>query len=138
MNDQRFDGLPSVPREDRTPVERASNMAREAGRSIVSEFGAALDRRDRLRIIAIFKRTLIPPGRPGRIPCGRITEAYQDCKAGLHGLALYRKHIPGLDKMNQYKRKYEVRRLMETIRTRERRAARNRPSNPDNGSPERG
>ena len=109
--------------KDLTPVERACELAREAGGGIVSALGAELERRDKLRTIAVFKRTLIPAGRPGRRRKKSITEAHLDWKAGLRPPFLCEKHISGFGKMNQYQRDYEARRLMEAIRTRERRAA---------------
>ena len=104
-------------------MERACELAREAGGKILSEVGAELERRDKLRTIAAFKCTLIPPRRSGRNRDSRITEAYQDWKDGSRGTWLYNKHIPGFAKMNQYTREVKARRLMDAIRNRERRAA---------------
>ena len=121
---------PSGSGKDLTPVERACKLALEAGNRIVSEFGGALERRDKLRTTAVFKRALIPARRSGRIPNSRITEAYQDWKVGLSGVFLYKRHIPGFDRMNQYRREVKARRLMDAIRTRKRRAVKRPPASP--------
>lgn len=41
----------------------------------------------------------------------------------MRGLQLYRKHIRNFDNLNQYRRRYEVLKLSEAIRSRERRRA---------------
>jgi hypothetical protein len=65
---------------------------------------------------------VISPGkRPGRRRNAGITAAHRDCKNGMHGLELYRKHIPGWERHNRYRREVEARRLMDAIRSRERR-----------------
>jgi hypothetical protein len=142
MSDQESKGVPPVP-GDRSKsggsgnsvsaVKRACELAQEAGTKITSELGTELDRPDKLRTVAAFKRTLIPPKRSGRIPSRRITEAHRDWKAGLCGLLLYQKHIPGFDKMNRYTREVKSRRLMDAIRNRERRAANCLRPNPTEG-----
>ena len=148
MSDERSKGLPPatslVPEPSGfgntlTPVERACKLAQDTGRSIVSEFGSELERGDKLRTIAVFKRTLIPAGRPGRKREKAITEAHLDFMAGLRPPFLYEKHIPGFRKMNQYRREVEGRRLMDAIRTRRRRAAkcsRSKPKECDDEKPE--
>ena len=112
------------------PVERACKLALAAGSHIVSELGPELERRDKLKAVAVFKRTLIPSRRRGRQRSIRITQAHRDWKAGLHGPFLYTTHIPGFDKMNQYRREVKARRLMDAIRSRERRAVKRPPASP--------
>lgn len=92
----------------------------ESGQRIAAEFGD-LDRRERVRLTTLFRRQLIPPGKPGRRRSKEITAAYSDWKSGMRGLALYRKHLPGFDRMNHYKRKVKTTALMDAIRSRERR-----------------
>lgn len=103
-----------------TPFNRARKAATEAGRQIVNEFGQ-LDRRERVGIIRVFRSQLIPPRKPGRRPSKEVTAAHEDWQAGMRGTELYRKHIPGFDRMNRYRRNAMIRALLDAIRSRERR-----------------
>ena len=130
MNDQQSNG-PATPATGEskpsgcgTPptLEDLSGEAKQAGQRIAPHC-VAMTRSERLRIVLEFRRQLIPRGRPGRRRKKSITEAHLDWKAGLRPPFLYDKHIPGFRKMSQYRRDYEGRRLMDAIRTRQRRAA---------------
>jgi hypothetical protein len=59
-----------------------------------------------------------------------VTAALADWKAGIRGVALFQKHIPGWQKHNRYRRMAEEKRLMDAIRSRDRRAKQNRNSDP--------
>ncbi len=144
MSDQQSKGLPtpsdggqqtSVFGGGSTTPENpptAEFIATEAGQRIASEC-AHLDSRGRLRIVATFRRQLITPGRPGRKRCKEITEAHADWKSGLRGVELYRKHIPGHERMGQWKREAKSRDLMDAIRSRERRATKQEHSDSGRG-----
>jgi hypothetical protein len=106
--------------------DKARNLAEEIGLRIVTEFGAELERRDRLKIATAFRRQLIPPRPPGRRPKEAITAAHRDWKAGVRGLELFRRHIPDFDKKGHWRRKGESQALMDAIRTRHRRERRRR------------
>ena len=109
----------------------ACKRAQEAGAWIVADYGPVLSHKDKAKAVTLFRRALIPPKRPGRKPKEAVTAAHRDFETGMRGSALYRAHIPGWEKHNRYRRKYEERALMAAINTRKRRlgieAASNRP-----------
>ena len=105
--------------------ERAKSVTVETARYVATEF-AALDRSERLRLVKAFRVELIPRKAPGRKRQKEITAAYADWKQGAKGLQLYRKHIPGFDKLAQWRRQTKSRALMDAIRTRQRRERRRR------------
>src|SRR5690348_8362265 len=92
---------PSVPAIG--ALHAATVAATEAAKWIATEF-SELDRRERMRIVGTFRRQLIPPGKPGRRRSKEITAAHVDWKSGIRGLALYRKHISGFERMSRWKR----------------------------------
>lgn len=92
----------------------------EAGQRIRKDFGN-LDVKQRRKLIREFRIQLIPLRRPGRKRRKEITAAYATWKAGLCGLALYRVHITNFDRMSLWRRRGEARKLMDAIRSRERR-----------------
>jgi hypothetical protein len=51
-----------------------------------------------------------------------LNEADRDYLAGLRGVALYRKHIPGYAKLSRWRRKAEQKRLMDSLHKRASRA----------------
>jgi hypothetical protein len=108
-------------------IRQAESAAVDAGRSIAVSL-LEIKGRDRLKIVRVFRSQIIPPGRPGRRRKERITAAHRDWKNGIRGVALYRKHIEGWDKHGQWRRKGEERRLMDAIRSRERRDQGKKPS----------
>jgi hypothetical protein len=112
-------GTPAPTLENLPPAEV---IATEAGQRIARDY-PHLDRRWRLRIASTFRRQLIPPRKPGRKRRKEITAAHADWKLGLRGLELYRRHIPGFDRMSQWRRESTIRDLMDAIRSRERRAS---------------
>ena len=134
MSDQQSKGLPSIsgdeqktsvcgtsaPCPDNLPP--AELIASDAGQRIARDH-PHLDRRGRLRIVSTFRRQLIPPRKPGRKRRKEITAAHADWKLGTHGLELYRRHIPGFDRMSRWRRESTIRDLMDAIRSRERRAS---------------
>jgi len=71
--------------------------------------------------VSLFRAGVVPRRRAGRRPKAQVTAAYQDWKAGMRGVALFRKHIPGWQKHNRYRRIAEEKRLMDAIRSRYRR-----------------
>jgi hypothetical protein len=94
-------GTPAPPSPERVAQARAAAI--EAGQRIAKAF-PDLDRRTKLGLATAFRRQLIPRGKPGRRRSKEITAAHADLKSGVRGLALYRKHIAGFDRMNRYKR----------------------------------
>ena len=125
-NDEKCDVAADVNREPKPdvngrPCELASKRAQEAGARIVADLGAALSSRDRKNLVTAFRRTLLPPKRPGRRCKETITAAHRDWQNVMHGPALYRADIPGWEKHNRFRRKCEAQTLMDAIRTRERR-----------------
>jgi hypothetical protein len=103
-------------------VAKAKETAVEAAREIQASTGQPIERRDALRIVSAFRSTLVPHGRRGRKQKAVITAAHADYKGGMRGVALYRKHIPRFTSMSHWEREVEARRLMDAIRSRERRA----------------
>lgn len=106
-------------------VDRAIAILTGAAHRIEAECGGiALNRRHRMIIASRLWRLLVPRRRPGRKRKPMLTSAVEDYKAGMRGPQLYRKYIPGLDRMNRYKREVLARRLRDAIRTRIRREQR--------------
>jgi hypothetical protein len=117
------DGLPEMSvldTEDAKQFAQATDAAVAAGQQIAKDF-QSLGHGQRLRVASIFRRQLLPPGKPGRKRSNRITAAHADWKTGMSGVALYGKHIHGWKRHNYWRRKAESRALMDAIRTRERR-----------------
>jgi len=115
--------LSSSLREETASATRreGTDAAIDAADRIRQEF-PDLGRRELLRIVTAFRRALIPRQRRGRRPSKEITAAHADWKCGMCGVALYRKHIVGFDRMSRWKRQGKSRALMEAIRSRERRS----------------
>ena len=88
---------------------------------MLAKFRAALDRRERIKLLAVFHRKLIPPRTPGRPLRENVSAALLDWKAGMHGPEFYQKHIRGWEKQNNYRRRYEARALWNAIHARVRR-----------------
>ena len=105
-------------------VARAKEIAVDAARKIQTAVRQPIERRDALRIVSAFRSTLIPHGRRGRKQKAVITAAHADYKRGMRGIPLFRNHIPRFDRMGHWEREVKTRRLMDAIRTRERRARR--------------
>jgi hypothetical protein len=99
-------------------------VAADAGRSILEQYEPSFDRCARLRIVHAFRSALIAERKPGRRPKAAITAAYESWRAGLRGLALYKRHIPKFDGMSRWRRKAEQQRLMDAIHSRHRRVRR--------------
>jgi hypothetical protein len=106
-------------------VAKAKGIALEAARQIQAAVRQPIERRDALRIVSAFRSTLIPRRRPGRKQRAVITAALADYKSGIRGVALYREHIPRFASMSHWEREVKARRLMDAIRSRERRARAN-------------
>jgi hypothetical protein len=103
------------------PVAEACRLAQAVSARIIAQFGPALERGERVKVLATFRRTLFPRRRSGRRPKESITAAHRDWKNGVRGIALYKAHIPRWEKHNHWKRRGEERALMDAIRKRERR-----------------
>jgi hypothetical protein len=101
----------------------AKEMTTRAADDIRRQHGA-LTRDECLRLVSVFRTGLVPRRRAGRRPKPQVTAAYFDWKAGMRGVALFRKHIPGWDKHGEWRRKAETRALMDAIRSRYRRERR--------------
>jgi hypothetical protein len=89
----------------------------DAGRRIATQF-PALNRNDWIQLVKAFRTLLISPRSRGRKRSKEITAAYLDWKAGMHWLALCRKHIPGFEGMSHNKRQAKSRALRDAIRSR--------------------
>jgi len=86
----------------------------------------------RARLARSIRRRIVPRRKPGP-KNSRLDAAYRDYRAGSRGMPLYRKHIPGHDKMSQWRRAYRQRRLMNALqkrasREKKRRSRKHRPS----------
>ncbi len=99
----------------------AREMTARAAHDIRRQHGSSLTREESLRLVSAFQSALVPRRRAGRRPKPQVTAAYLDWKAGMRGVALHRKHIPGSEKHNRYRRMAEEKRLMDAIRSRCRR-----------------
>jgi hypothetical protein len=78
--------------------------------------------------IAVAVRRLIVPRRKSGPKDSRADAAYADYRSGQRGLELFRKYIPGHDKMGRWRRRIEEKRLMNTLQkraSRDRRGAQN-------------
>ena len=109
-----------------TPQKERRTQARAAAVEAAQRIGVQcsdLDRDDRVHVAKAFRGQLIPPRCRGRKRSEQITAAHADWKGGLRGVRLYQKHIPGFDQLSEWRRRYESRRLLEAIRSRERRVA---------------
>jgi len=98
----------------------AAAIAEQTGKEIAAKF-CDLGTRERRSLVLRFRRQLFPASKPGRRRSGQITAACSDWNAGMRGVALYRKNIPGYDRMGHWQRKVKTRALMDAIRARRRR-----------------
>lgn len=80
-------------------------------------------RSTRLRIAAAVRRVLVPRLKPGRRD-HRLDSAYADYRAGMRGMALFRKHIPNHDRLSLWRRRIEEGRLRNTLQKRAQRERR--------------
>jgi hypothetical protein len=92
-------------------------------------------------VLAESRRRILPPGKRGRKRSEQITAAHADWSAGIRGVELYRKYIPGFEHMSRWRRGSESRTLLNAIHSRERRArkqtqndSRNSDSRPESPS----
>ena len=79
-----------------------------------------LPRSARLQVVTRVRQVIVPKRKPGR-KNPNIDSAWQDYQRGVRGLKLYRRHIPGHGRMNQYHRAAEENRLLDGLRKRARR-----------------
>jgi len=109
------------------PISEALSVAKEKATRIAHEireqFGESLTREDYILVARAFHSAVVPKRKPGRRPKAQVTAAYQDWKAGVRGVALFRTHIPGWDKHSKWRRKHEARALLDAIGSRRRREA---------------
>ena len=85
------------------------------------------------RLARLVRRQIVPRRKPG--PKGsRLNAAYCDYRAGLRGLPLYRKHIPGHDKMSQWRRTFTEKRLLNALQQRASREKRRRKTRRKRGA----
>ena len=71
---------------------------------IREEFGERLTREDYVQVARVFYSAIVPKRKPGRRRKPQVTAAHANWKAGIRGVALYRKHIPGWQNHNRYRR----------------------------------
>jgi hypothetical protein len=116
------------------PASEACTAAKEKAAQVAQEirqtFGERLTREECIRVASAFRSAVVPKRKPGRRRKAHVTAALADWKAGIRGVALFQKHIPGWQKHNRYRRMAEEKRLMDAIRSRDRRAKQNRNSDP--------
>jgi len=101
-------------------LAEATAIAECAGKEIAMSF-RNLAPRQRRNVLMVFRRQLFPRGKAGRKRSGAITAAYADWKEGMRGMQLYRKHIPGWERHNSWRRQAESRALLGAIHARNRR-----------------
>lgn len=102
-------------------LAQGKEFARRLGEITRREFGRVLNRREFIQVAQEFRSAVVPRRTPGRKPSTRVTRAYADYQAGKHGIALYREHIPGFEKLGPRGRRTQADKLMAAIRTRRRR-----------------
>jgi hypothetical protein len=110
----------------------------EEGVSEAAQDGSLTERQRRL-IVSAVRRKLLPPGPRGRRNSERITAAYADWKAGMRGIELYARHIPGFREMSYWKKKDKIRTLNDALSKREKRRTNPkavRPTKPESCPPE--
>jgi hypothetical protein len=78
----------------------AKEIVTRVAHDIRREFGAGLTREQCLKLVGVFRAGVVPRQRAGRRPKPQVTAAYLDWKAGMRGVALFRKHIPEWDRRN--------------------------------------
>jgi hypothetical protein len=71
----------------------------------------------RVFVSATVRRRVVPRRRPGR-KTSRLDAAWIDYQAGVRGLQLFRKYIPGHDRMSCWRRAFRQKRLMNTLHKR--------------------
>jgi len=99
----------------------SKEITTQAFHDIRRQYGERLTREECLKLVSLFRAGMVPRRRAGRRPKPQVTAAYLDWKAGMRGVALFRKHIPGWQKHNRYRRMAEQKGLMDAIRNRVRR-----------------
>lgn len=99
----------------------AKEMAARAAHDIRSQYGEQLTRDECQKLVSAFRAGVVPRRKAGRRPKPHVTAAYLDWKAGMRGVQLFEKHIPGWRKHNRYHRIGEQKELMDAIRSRRRR-----------------
>jgi hypothetical protein len=99
----------------------AKERTAQAAHDIRCQHGQGLTREECLRLVSAFRAGMVPRRRAGRRPKPQVTAAYLDWKAGMRGVALFRKHIPGWDGHHRYRKIGEQKALMDAIRSRARR-----------------
>ena len=89
----------------------------------------------RLRVVAAVRGLIVTRGKPGKRKDARLDRASVDYEAGMRGLKLFRKHIPGYDKLSHWRRGLQQRRLMGALQQRVSRSKKKRHRrNPPTGA----
>jgi hypothetical protein len=89
----------------------------------------------RLRVVAAARELIVTRGKPGKRKDARLDRASVDYEAGMRGLKLFRKHIPGYDKLSHWRRGLQQRRLMGALQQRVSRSKKKRHRrNPPTGA----
>ena len=96
-------------------------MTTRAAHDIRRQYGQRLTRDECVKLVSVLRAGLVPRRRAGRRPKPQVTAAYLDWKAGMRGVALFRKHIPGWEGHHRYRKIGEQKALMDAIRSRSRR-----------------
>jgi hypothetical protein len=108
------------------PTSEALAAAKEKAlrigqREFREEFGESLTRDEWIQVVRAFGSAIVPKRKAGRPRKAQVTAALADWKAGMRGVDLYRKHIPGWQSHNRYRRMAEQKSLLDAIRSRRRR-----------------
>ena len=92
-------------------VERAIRVVEQASDRERLSYDA------RMVVSATVRRRVVPRRKPGR-KNSRLDAAWIDYRAGIRGLQLFRKYIPGHDRMSRWRRSFRQKRLMNTLHKR--------------------
>ncbi len=106
---------------DSETLAAAKGEAVEMARQLRVDLGHRLTREEWEQLARAFRSNVVPKRKPGRRRKAQVTAALADWKAGVRGIELYRKHIPGWERHHRYRRIGEQKGLMDAIRSRRRR-----------------
>jgi hypothetical protein len=98
-----------------------------------------LARTSRLGLLSVLRSEVLGKRKPGRKRSEQVNRAYPDYKAGLRGLALYRKHVPNYHQLSRWRRREEGNKLLKNLQKRAQREkkCRQTETNPPEQSPPR-
>ena len=95
---------PKAKKKDDAQLLAAGAIIDKAGQAIRQSYGRPLTLHEIAQLQRALQARLRPARKSGRKRQARITAAVRDYKAGLRGLPLYAKHIPGHEKLSELAR----------------------------------